>query len=95
MLDHSNQRETQLYKWARVNGEYRFIHVIYGENHRMLVEEGEQADNAGTIGINNDFWRVPSLGWGSTTLKVGCDEQAANDLENILVNAGRKRRERY
>jgi hypothetical protein len=98
MLEHSNTREGGLYKWARVRPAgieadpevFRFIHVIYGENHGMLVEKGETALAAGTITVNNDFWHVSTGGWGSTTLKVGCDEEHAQDLESAFAAAGRK-----
>jgi len=99
MLEDSNQRESKVYKWVRVitntGSEFRFIHLVWHENHGMLVDEGEKADSAGTIGVNCDFWRVSTGGWGSTTLKIGCDEEAAQALESIFEAAGRPEKERW
>lgn len=100
MLEDSNQRASKLYKWVRVKPAgvesdpevFRFIEVTYGETHRMLVNEGDVPLAAGTISACNDFWRV--YDWGSTTLKIGCDNHAAQDLESAFTAAGRERRSR-
>jgi hypothetical protein len=88
MLEHSNTRAGNLYKWARVNGDFRFIHYIYGEQHTMLVDEGEEATSAGNITMNDDFWRMPSR--GSMTLNVGCSSEDEIALEETLAAAGRE-----
>ena len=88
MLEHSNTREGNLYKWARVEGEFRFIHTMMHEHHGMLVNEGDTATSAGNITMNNDFWRMPSR--GSTTLKIGCSGDDETALEQVLLDAGRK-----
>lgn len=98
MLEDSNTREGALYKWARIQPAgsesdpevFRFIKVIYGETHRMLVEDGEKPLAGGTVSVADDRFRV--MGWGSTTLDVGCDSRHAEDLENTLVAAGRERK---
>ena len=91
MLEHSDQRESKLYKWVRVGEEFRFVHLIFQENHAMAVEEGEEGDSAGTISANSNFWRV--VDWGSTTLKIGCSQEAAETLEKNMLAAGRSERE--
>ena len=102
MLEDSNTRAGGIYKWVRVKPAgaeaddevFRFIKVNYHENHGMLVEDGEQALAAGTIVVRDDSWKLPwTGGWGSTTLKVGCDEHHARDLEAVLTAAGRLRQD--
>jgi len=88
MLEHSNTRAGNLYKWARVNGEFRFIHLIFYENHGMLVNDGEEATSAGTITMNSDFWRMTDR--GSSTLSVGCSGEDETALEETLLAAGRE-----
>jgi hypothetical protein len=93
MLANSNTPEGGLYKWALVGDEFRFVRVICYENHRMLVEDGEEATDAGTISTANDRWKT--YGLGSVTLKVGCGADAAERLAALLGNAGRKEPEIY
>jgi hypothetical protein len=88
MLEHSNTRAGNLYKWARVDGNFRFIHFVFHEQHTMLVVEGEKATSAGNITMNDDFWRMPSR--GSMTLNVGCSSEDETALEKVLLDAGRE-----
>lgn len=90
MLEHSNERASKLYKWALVNGEFRFVHITYGETHLYLVDEGDVATDAGTIMVADDYWRVSTAGRGSGKLKVGCSDEAETALETALADAGRE-----
>lgn len=94
MLVQANECAFKLYKWALVNDEFRFVHVIYAETHLMLVEDGDEATDAGTICVAGDAWSLPSMAYGSIKLKVGCSGEAMNKLEAALAAAGRERRER-
>ena len=92
MLEHSNERCSKLYKWALVNGEFRFVHIIYAETHLYLVDEGDVATDAGTIMVADNYWRISTGGLGSTKLKVGCSAEADIALETALAEAGRELR---
>ena len=88
MLINSNTPEGGQYKWALVGDEFRFVRVIFYENHRMLVNDGEAATDAGTISVAADRWKT--YGLGSITLKVGCSAEAAERLASLLAEAGRQ-----
>jgi hypothetical protein len=87
----SAAREGGIFKFAKVNGEYRFIQLHWHENHGMLVDEGETATTAGTITLNNDFWRLTDM--GSSTLKVGFTAETEDELKELLV--GREFKSRW
>jgi len=100
MLEESNTRVGGIYKWARVQPAgaeadpevFRFIRLVFNEQHSMMVEPGEKALAAGTIITGRGFWKTPGLGgWGSYTLKIGCDQRHADDLASALQAAGRER----
>lgn len=93
MLDETQKQETRLYKWVRVDGQYRFIHVVFYETHAMLVDNHEEAEAAGTIAVNCDYARV--MDYGSGTLKVGCSSEAEEALEKLFQNAGRELKPRW
>ena len=93
MLVNSNTPQGGLYKWALVGDEFRFVRVICYENHRMLVEDGEAATDAGTISVAVGRWKT--YGLGSTTLKVGCSAEAAEKLAARLQQAGREETRKY
>jgi|GEM_PF-4747775 len=92
MMNRSLTPEGDIYKWVLVGTEYRFIRVVYAEHHGMLVNDGEQASDAGTIHATDSYWRV--MGQGSTTLKVGCSSEAEEGLRMAFSADNRPQRER-
>lgn len=93
MLEQSRTREGGIYKWALVDNQFRFVRVHWHENHGMLVNDGEQATDAGTISTAEDYLRI--TGRGSDTLKVGCSAEAEEALLQLFAKAGRPFRDKY
>lgn len=78
----NEQAEGHLYKFVRVGDDYRFVRLTFYETHASLLQDGETADAAGTIAINQKDWYV--MDPGSTTLRVGMDPACFDFLNNHL-----------
>ena len=74
--------ESKIYKFVRVDGQYLFADPW--TNHDQIAKKGE---TAGTILVDNKFWRVMSN--GSMTLGIGMD---ANDEANLTELLKRPRK---
>jgi hypothetical protein len=74
-----------LFKFVRVNGEYRFLNFMAfpPPNHCDAVEEGETAESAGAISVWPKFWKLSDS--YSYTLKV---HTLSEDYENITKLLG-------
>jgi len=81
MLTADQLESWEAYKFVRVNGQYRFLHLgLHCDTHKSLVQPGETAESAGTISlISDDEWKF--LDTFSTSLKVGVKE---DDEERLL-----------
>lgn len=75
-------RNSNLIKFVRVAGEYRFC--TPDQNHSSLVGEGEKALSAGTLSIYPGGRFKISDRW-SMTLKVGADEY---DHQRLALTLG-------
>ena len=72
------------YKYARVNGQYRFCDV--GDDHRSLVDSGETADSAAQLWLRRDKsgqWRGTPESY-SQMLGVGYDVEDVETLPELL-----------
>jgi len=81
-----------LFKFVRVNGEYRFTLAMFGgRTHKSLVGEGETAESAGTMDVREDCWKMAD--WRSMTLGIGVDGQT--DIDNLTELLGKPYRDRW
>ncbi len=75
-------RNSNLIKFVRVAGEYRFCE--HNQNHSSLVKDGEKALSAGTISVYPGGRFKISDSW-SMTLEVGSDE---HDHQRLALTLG-------
>ena len=72
-----------LWKFVKVNGEYRWIEAgLGGGGHQDLVDDDETAESAGTVFIFRDYWRM--YGSYSTYLSVGCKGGEYKEITEML-----------
>ena len=75
-------KQEGLYKFVKVNGEYRFIGGTFGY-HVELVQDGEKATSAGSIWISEKYWKLCTN--YSTTLKVHCAFDETDHLAKLFT----------
>jgi hypothetical protein len=75
-----NPDELGVWKFVKVNGEYRWIANSF--EHRQCVEDGETAEAAGTVSLYPEDWKLFQS--YSTTLKIGCHEAECDEVSEIL-----------
>jgi hypothetical protein len=74
-------RDEGLYKFVKVNGQYRFI--PNGTTHKLIVGEGEVAEAAGTIAEYSDTWRL-YFSYSTSLGGVGTGDNEVKELEQII-----------
>ncbi len=90
-MDDPIGKEGSMWKFVRVNGEYRWVEVdILSPGHASLVQEGETAEAAGTLYLYPDFWRMTDP--YSSTLKIGAKPSHYYEITELL---GKPHRSRY
>lgn len=73
-------RNDRVYKFVKVNGQYRFFPVEI--KHSQAVEPGETAEAAGLVIEGNNGWKFEST--YSTTLQIGSGQTELEELEQII-----------
>lgn len=74
--------EEGVWKYVRVAGQYRFVPSDFHSSHCDCVLDGETAESAGTININDRGWAI--YGRYSMTLKVCTDDADTEGLTKLL-----------
>jgi len=75
-----------VWKFVRVNGEYRWINGM--RNHSDVMEKGEIAETAGTVFIFQSQKRAYMESGYSTTLKVSADDEDYKELRKLFEAIG-------
>ena len=74
--------ESGIYKFVRVDGEYRFVEVAFHcPNHSDMVGKNEIADSAGTVSISANYWKL--VDGYSSTLKLCCNDEITELTEML------------
>jgi hypothetical protein len=86
-----NRREWGVFKFVKVNGEYRFgdSELSIGHVDMVDVQEGEKAVAAGTILLFDAYWRLEDS--YSTTLRIGCGDEEVEELKALIARPNKSK----
>ena len=79
-----------VYKFVKVNGQYRFIYDAYGVKHKDAVMEGEVAESAGEIAEFDTYWKL----YGSYSTSLGGVSTGDEDIVALTEIIGKPFREK-